>query len=1497
MRRLVTVCFVVTVIAWSGLPACAQPAPFIRRVTSEIDRNVQQAMDEAQEFIKQQQYSPAVARLQIVLDHPEDYFLQRDFRTKTGQAGGVKAQTNRILGQLPENGRAAYELQYGATARALLNESLSTNNEEKLIEVISRYQMTSAGFDAMQLLLASELDHDRLIEAAQLCEILAERPTNSKAVTGALYLRAAFAWHLAGLFDRSLHALQGLKGLEIPEVWRIAGRQVPPFVQDRDAATWMTANFGIPFKQRTIEQPDWKLPRGGVTGNETAMEACPAGNAWMISPLQFARIAVNDEANDHKKDLLEQLSNEIERALQEHHRLTQPAAMPLIVGDTVIYRTLNDVTAVGLKTGQLLWRSAVTDSMVSWLLQSPTAFSDTMSPMSPMTFRGYLRHKLFRDQLSGSLSSDGEIVYAIEDADSQFNPLRPRVRQQFGQPYIPEPANKLAAYHLQGGRLLWEIGGSRGTPPAELSGMFFLGPPLPFEGRLYCLAEVKHELQLVALARTEKSVRLEWSQSLISLNDGMAIAAPRRLAGLMPVVAGGIMICPTASGSVIAFNLTQRQLQWGYAYDSTRGRNQNDMTEIVAPYSVEEEEGRWLDGGALLANGRVLITPRDSSELHCVNLVDGKLIWKRPRDQGLYIAAIENDQVYVVGKSQVMSYSLSDGAEAWPEPLEIPEPSGRGIREGSGYLLPLTTGEIATLDLSSRRILGRSKLMEGHTPGNLAIAGGALVSCGTHQVVGFRSLPEIEQQIARLMAVNPMDPEALALRGELRLHRGDQTNAIRDLRDSLRQRSEPRVNHILAGTMLAVLKNDSAALMKAATELDRLIDEPQQRIEFLRLYAKSLSDAGDVVGAVKQLFRLAALPQTTDELIARGPGEFIACDQNIRSQLFTVCESAKAEQRPEMDQVFADELDASMAATDREQRVKRFVRLTIGHPSADRLLLHLADSKAEFFDELARTRLLERLVASRDKAIGAMATAQLASRSLKAGFASQARPWIEQLASDFATQIGLDGMTGRQLADEWLMRDDVRKAQIENAVWPDGEVEVNRNPNPVYRPVYPVEIVTHVGHHFTGWTFEVDQAGNLSARDPSLRIVWRLPLPQLSEFSRLQPAQLHIRGPQMAFLSGTQMVVMKATDPNVSPRIQFERLLRSPALSVRTLNPLQLEKRLLPNGRQFQSMFDINGTSGFLVGLSDESVVYQLDNRLIAADVDTGQVQWYRRGSVFAKSNATVDTTLVLHTPSNGAILIRPMDGTILHSRQGAVDEVPIWFGGTRRLSQRTVALDQQVLEMRDFEDDKIVWQIQSPSGTVERLVEAGELAILEPSGKLSIVTLETGETRLATLSPIVRPLGSGGVLAVQRFEDRYVIVGGVSSKRDSGNTTIELGPAANNSFTVDGFAFAIAHDDGQQLWSVPIEQLAFDVTQPARLPVLLLASRHNEFDPIGLLQQPTKLSLLILDKRTGKTLWNRIEAMHSNGRGAQFTPNADYHKLLIDIQGLSFELKFHEKE
>ena len=100
------------------------------------------------------------------------------------------------------------------------------NDFEAIALVASRYLMTAAGFEAMQILSARAFDHNQPLEAALLCDAMLTHSAAQGEIRGPLSLRTAFAWHQAGQPARCLAVLKQLMILDSPSLWRFGGKQV-----------------------------------------------------------------------------------------------------------------------------------------------------------------------------------------------------------------------------------------------------------------------------------------------------------------------------------------------------------------------------------------------------------------------------------------------------------------------------------------------------------------------------------------------------------------------------------------------------------------------------------------------------------------------------------------------------------------------------------------------------------------------------------------------------------------------------------------------------------------------------------------------------------------------------------------------------------------------------------------------------------------------------------------------------------------------------------------------------------------------------------------------------------------------------------------------------------------------------------------------------------------------------------------------------------------------
>ena len=299
--------------------------------------------------------------------------------------------------------------------------------------------------------------------------------------------------------------------------------------------------------------------------------------------------------------------------------------------------------------------------------------------------------------------------------------------------------NRLAARELKTeGKLKWEVGGPGGEDEPKLAEAFFLGPPLPLQGRLYVLAEMKgQEIRLVALSA--KTGKLDWSQQLCRVEQNIAQDPERRAGGASPSFADGVLVCPTSAGAVVAVDLTSRSLLWGYQYPRGQQLGINRVNAMRMPVfaGADRRTGdRWVDGMVTIADGRVLLTPVESDQILCLNLIDGEVKWKFDRESNLYVACVDAGHVILVGRNLVTAYSLTEMDAKTSKPkqvwsFELPAgamPSGRGFYSGHRYFLPLSSAEVAEVDLTGGAIVSRARSRLGAVPGNLICHRGEIVS-------------------------------------------------------------------------------------------------------------------------------------------------------------------------------------------------------------------------------------------------------------------------------------------------------------------------------------------------------------------------------------------------------------------------------------------------------------------------------------------------------------------------------------------------------------------------------------------------------------------------------------------------------------------------------------------------------------------------------------------------------------------------------------------------
>jgi outer membrane protein assembly factor BamB len=1365
-------------------------------------------------------------------------------------------------------------LEFGGVARQMLREANRSLDAKQLEQISRRFFHTEAGYEGTYLLGTYYLDHSEPLAAALQFDRLRKQPEAARRWEPMLSLKSAICWGRAGLPEYSIQRLLELKAANEQGQIILGGKQITFFRHREDALEWLVGVLGDQQEFAALGEEEWTMFRGNASRNATSRRVSPVLDAqWSYPTIR------NPNSVDPKQlEVVEAHLGKLEAENRKAGKLTLPAVHPLVIGETVVFRTFDNIRAVHLKTGALLWQHDETNpSSFDLMIEQGHRVPNSRNPLQQSLLEIFLTQRAWRDHTAGMLSSDGRFVFTLEDLG--FLSPYYRLTQRRQSPLSPRAFNKLMAFELSSGKLQWQVGGSRGEYELELPGTFFLGPPLPLGAQLFCLAEVSGEIRLLVL--DAKTGRLNWSQSLILPDHTLQAYPLRRLVGISPSFGDGVMICPTSAGAVVAVDLTRRMLRWGYRYPRNFRQNRSNRRALMIAMLPErsnrgltDEEARWIDSVPTLVDGHVLLTPRDSDELHCLSLIDGSVKWKLPRNQGLYVAAVHDDKVVVVGRAKVRAFNLTDGKPAWKEPTPIPMPSGRGFRTGRLYCLPLSTGEQATLDLQTGRILARSKTQSGVIPGNLVAASGTIVSQSIDEVVGFRPLVSLRQQIEKSLQNSADDPAALALRGEILLHQGDEASGLADLRRSIEIEPHARARSVLAATLIEGLRFDFARYRNSSREIERLVDDPQQRSRFLRLYAGGLLKIGEHRLAFQEFLKLAG-PETGEPRLKRISGSLtVRSDRWVRSRIAEIYKKASAEERAQLKPAVHRQLQAALSAETPDQ-LRKFLQYFADLPIADEVRRKLVEGLDVQKHPLELEFQLRQLRRSPDRETAAFSTARLALLLVHSQHSHELNELLEELDDQWADVVCLDGKTGRELVEGWRTDEQIAPLLSPEAMWPDRHLSAKRKVR--RRSVqmsWPVNFVGPRGRGFQNWSLQLDNSRkNLIARDGNGTLMWKFAVREsgrnnvdVNNSGNYARAHGHL----LLVVLGRRFVVLDTF--GASPRLLWKRELNRFDRVPQWGRGRRGFRRFRPGRiRGLRST-----TPRRAVGpMNDDFLCYQLGTTLFAAEPLTGNTLWERRnvarGSWIFGDNQHV---FVVAPNSTQAMVLRGSDGEHVADRPVPAASSQLLATGSHVLSW-TVTSENRRLALTDVLGGKTVWQKEFPVDARAIVVEGEDVAVFDPQrGRFVVLAVEDGRPHVDSE---VEPTEGLNQIIVRRSQNRYVLLTHCRDKKrnNMGRFALVRNNYIRGFLPVHGYAYGFDRATGRELWKILIEQQAVDLSQPANLPVLVFNSLYPQRNSDG-----TPYEVVILDQRNGRIVYRN----RSRQRTHPFALKVDREKQAIAV-------------
>jgi len=1468
-------------VVWMGTSSCcwAQGTADVQNVFLPAPRDLRQLLTRARKSLDQQEYADAVIQLGTLLtskkaaDATENSPENQDFfiavQGNPEKSTSLKTEAQRLLGAMPKEGRDLYELQFGTDARLLLDKAIKAGDARKLTEVTRQYFHTQAGYEATVLLGRYELDHGRPLAAALCFKRVSEATDARTQFDPELSLLLATAWLHADLADHCQQTLLDLKKRLPAAKLRIGTRQVQLFQNPNEAVAWLRNTVGVQFQQAGPGAMQWVMFRGNA-----ARTASMRGGL----PLAFLRWQV-PTANDAAD---EQYIEQQTKQYQEDQLPALPGLHPLVVDDVVLMRTPERLIAVDFPTGKRIWEFPWFDTPDEEALRDSRVQNYGNSSNTRLT---ELNQRLWEDASYGQLSSDGKRVFVLWDLGYASTSISRNVLIRPGgiqtrPPGAPKPYNRLVSLDLKTqGSLQWIVGGVDGEDEPALAGAFFLGPPLPLNGQLYVLAEVKGEISLVVL--DANNGQLSWSQQLAHVDTRTITRdTTRRLAGATPSYSDGVLVCPTSAGAVVAVDISTHFLLWGYRYKQEALTNPRFGFRPSTLNSKKRNGDRWADASVTIFQGKVLVTPVEGDNLYCLDLLTGKPTWPaQKRDERLYVACIHQGQVIMVGKDKISAFKLSDGSAAWTKPIELQleMPSGRGFQSEEFYFLPTTGKKLLKIDLTEGKIV--QKITTSRVLGNLICYKDEVISQTPLNLETYLQAAKLRTKVSERLQKNPQDIWALARHCELLLQDDKQLEALEALRKCQQiDSTDVATRTLLIETILNLLRKDFSTHQNLVEEARSLVQHPAEREAFLQLLASGLQNSGDLEGAFETYMSLWAL-DLSGNATAQSEGELqhvdrfqtlrVRRDRWIQARIVQLLKEATDDQRVEMEKTIQVHYDEAVASG-KTQPLRNFVGFFGRHSLAEQAQLELASRLIRLIraDEILDRELLEaelylvRLKRSSQQSVAAGATARLARLLTLARRYEEAVPYYRELAAKWPDQVVLDDQTGKQLLQQAANSPPLKELLAHSSTWLSGKTTLKDNAGPrgqfpSYQKVYHVRLDAQRGPLPAGTRIAFDQTRNsIMIQDPLGKTLQRISMADGKRFYSTNFSVMHakIEGHLILLTIGYDLLAIDmlrgSSDPNEAI-LWREHLVRSNTNS-RSSPPLRTRSTMNPwGGRQYVAIDSSGNQIGITGTINAQGVYYQKMNQLICADPITGKPIWIRDnvtpGSAIYSDDQHV---LVVSSRNEPSELFNATDGTLVQTRPRKPGET-VWRSfGTKALVYRTTG-NIIGLYYRDLLSDQDLWKHEFPVGTRGVLLENSELAVFQQDGKFRILDIASGQVKLETQCEPERQLLEIQVIASQQ---QYLLV----TNRSANTSGVTVPSMGVQSKMVTGNIYSFDRQTGKSLWSTPatVSRWALPLNQPVDSPVLVFVRElHQKSAVRAANRSPVNSEFFCLDKRDGRLL------------------------------------------
>ncbi|MEZ5939926.1 MAG: PQQ-binding-like beta-propeller repeat protein [Planctomycetaceae bacterium] len=1452
------------------------------------------------QVLKEERVGEALESMQELLNSGNDFFLPKT----EGKKSSLRLE---IEGVLREH-RDDYERLYGTEASALFESATTKQNGELWLDVVRRFSMTNAGYQSMQQLATWHFSRGEFTTAARWYERAAAHP-EGESQNSLLLLNAIRCWKLASFSGRAAELIKEHEATFRTQVadgtLRLSAEQINQWLSLEDAPGQSQLDSAVSL--------EWPIPLGNVTQTGWA-DLAPIGD----KPLwQRTLIDEYDQLPDDTiADVIERFRS-YERQLKADESTTRfPVGQPIVVGDTVVASGYGIVRAFDVRTGKLKWPGVVVDETFDYLLRASYAPDHPQNADGQRAdmIRLFQASRGWRDATSSSLSTDGRYVYAVKGCQLpntlpqhmlQFNPTR--------DPRLPQRDNQLFAYDLETGSLVWTIIGeapiadSQSEVPAALgesgtrrSPVFFYSAPLPVNGRLFCVGEERGQVQLFELnPDAVLEGEIVWSIGLLNPTQTQDILFQdhRRMAGMMPTYVGGLLICPSGEGSLVAVDIENRSIVWNHLYKEPETpfavpnrmiamrmqRSQNKSVDITINDILSDD--RWLDARLAVVGDHVLFTPPDSDDLVCVDALTGEPKWELPvsRDDRLYLGAVYQDTVLIIGANDAQLIRIEDGTPVWDSPVSLSSPSGRGLRVGSRFLQPLSTNEIGVIDVEAGRLLCRIRCDVENSLGNLVAHDGQLFSQSSTGLTAFEPLASFLKRIETLAS-----EEGAVQRAEWALQTGKVDEGIQLLRQAVREGGNKRAQELLCWTLIEELRRDFPAYVESVPEIQSYCSTDEQKEQLLTVWAYGLKNNGRQAESLKVYLQLLTQFDRPTSLVELGGGWKVRHDRRVGGELLALRDNQTAV--GEIHQLIGE------LPEDPKQLLKMLGLLGTSHFGTDELVAALTAVDADRVTNLQREQTGLQLLHDSDVSRRACGHYVLAQIALQKNDAYAADKHLSQLAG-IASEVTVFGTkTGRQLTEEIRQNNKWDEVLAAAAPWPQ-HAHVDDLSRLTLPRRHPVSVLGPQSDALAGWSFYVDDMGSFiyiydadGARRGQISTgLSGSPRALGAGFVRYIQTYGHLI---TAVLQDRVLILDMLTHEGQPRLVRMFPLTAADNVDLASGIHVQLDLEPGLRGLRARCTTPRGEWMGNCGPLNSSTFCFTTGDELIAVDPTTGEEVWRQKGIPSgAELFGDGEYTLAVSIEQSSYQVFRTLDGKEVN--QGAVPEGTTFTWGGIDWGHFIPLLRQEDEKSQFSAFDPVtkeeVWNLEVSAKQFFPLsIGDKQFAHVDETGTLHVVEVSSGEEKWS----VALEKGQNATYVTTHLNENSLLIAAYEMSAN------EEQPEAR------GWQMHLTMVDaetGVPIWKKSLtEPLSYHLmSTPSRWPVVVLMALDERLPTEGQERFRRRLTepveVMVLDRNTGNLVVSEtgVQQVNQPSESGWAGEKLPYHRVRLRIGTVALSLKF----